>query len=267
MDRNAAVAGTFYPGSAKTLRRTLARMTECDKPPEPCQGLVCPHAGYIYSGRTAGLTFARAEIPETVILLGPNHRGFGARAAVYPQGHWSFPTGSLAINGELAADLVDRSGVLAPDETAHSHEHSLEVQLPIIHHLAPDTRIVPIALGRLAADECRDIAQALDQAAAAAGRRVLIAASTDFTHGHTESEAHRLDHRALDPILSYEPERFLELVRREGLTVCGPQGVTAMMLACRGLGARRASLVKYTTSAEASGDTSYVVGYAGVLIQ
>ena len=129
MLRLPAVSGRFYPGDAKTLRAFMDEVSSPDPAPAKALGVIVPHAGYVYSGTAAGAVFKSVAITPTVILLGPNHTGRGAAAAIYGTGAWQTPFGDAPIDERLASHLKTRSTLLTEDTQAHQFEHSLEVEL------------------------------------------------------------------------------------------------------------------------------------------
>jgi len=267
MVRQPAVAGQFYPGRPPDL---LAAVRECLDPeatPRPAILAICPHAGYVYSGPTAGKTFSRVTIPRRVIVVGPNHRGAGAAAAVMSQGQWLTPLGPVALDAELGQRLLSGSRILSEDARAHHMEHSLEVQVPFLQVLQPDLLLLPICLGWLDFDQCAEIGHDLAQAIAGLGEPVLLVASTDMTHYESAAAARAKDSQALERVLSLDPQGLYEIVRVRGISMCGVLPATACLAAAIELGATSAELVEYTNSGAVSGDFAQVVGYAGLIVR
>jgi len=270
MDRQPAVAGRFYPGSPSALAEEVATLLgerpggrPTPEPPVPALGVLAPHAGYMYSGRVAGATYARVDVPERVIVLGPNHTGMGERVALWPGGGFLTPIGRVPADAELGRDLV-ASGLVAEDREAHLHEHSLEVQLPFLQLRRPEVSVAALCLGPLSYARCAELGAAV--AAAARRHRALVVASSDMSHYLPASVARQKDERALERLLALDPEGLYAVVRREDISMCGFVPATVMLVAARELGAREAELVRYGNSAEASGDEESVVGYAGAVV-
>jgi MEMO1 family protein len=264
MQRSPAVAGHFYPGGAEPLRRILSELIPAEAQRVPAIGIVAPHAGYIYSGAIAGRTFADVEIPKKVVILGPNHHGSGHPAAVYPGGSWLTPLGEVAVDSQLSERILAACPAMAPDESAHRFEHSLEVQLPFLQVLAPEASIVPICLRYAPLERLLEMGEAL--ATAVAGDKVLLVASTDMTHYEPGDLARQKDESALKHILALDPSGLYELVQRERISMCGVVPVVVMLAAARRLGATSAALVQYGNSGDVTGNQSEVVGYAGVVV-
>lgn len=137
MIRQPAVAGQFYPGSEQALRRELQKLVPQIDKKRSVIGVISPHAGYIFSGKTAGQLLAGIEIPGTVIILGPNHHGRGALAALSPEDGWQTPLGYVPIEKRLAATIRQQLPVVQEDSIAHALEHSLEVQVPFYSTSVP----------------------------------------------------------------------------------------------------------------------------------
>ncbi len=267
MLRRPAVANQFYPGSETDLKRDVSsRIGEVQKRGKAL-ALVSPHAGYMYSGDIAGAVYSRAEITKDVVVMGPNHHGLGAPFAVMAKGKWEMPGGDISINEELANLLIEESRWLKADNQAHIQEHSVEVQLPFIQHMRPDVQFVPVVLGRADFETCEEIGKAVARAIRRYGEPVVIIASTDMTHYESQESAKKKDQLAIDRILALDPAGLLEIVDRNNISMCGVIPTTITVVAAKELGATKASLVAYATSGDVSGDYSYVVGYAGFIIQ
>jgi hypothetical protein len=230
------------------------------------KAVISPHAGYIYSGSVAGETFARISIPETVVLLGPNHHGKGAPLAVGTE-DWDMPLGQVPLVDDLAEALVRGSALFTADDIAHRYEHSLEVQVPFLQYFQENLHIVPVVVSHLSFEQCRQAAAELAQAVLQYNRPALLVASTDMTHYLSRHQASEQDHLALDHILQLDPAGLYEIVLSHRISMCGIIPTTITLLAAAELGAEQAELVRYTDSGEVSGDTDQVVGYAGVVVR
>jgi MEMO1 family protein len=265
--REPAVSGYFYPGEVKAL---LDAVDAClakgaQGPPQPAIAAIMPHAGYVYSGGTAGAVAAAIDVPRRVIGLGPKHTRLGARAAVAAASAWRFPFGDVPMDADTV-DAIAATGLVARDDAAHRSEHSLEVEVPFLWRRNPALRFTPIALGPLGVEELRELGAALASVVRAAGEPVLIVASTDMSHHLSAGTARRLDELAIARILALDPTGLYRTVLEHDISMCGVAPVTAALVAAAALGAQGAALVRYTSSAEATGDTSSVVGYAGAII-
>ena len=265
--RDAAVAGQFYPGKPEELEQAVkASLPEGKARIRGAIGVMVPHAGYVYSGSVAGAVYGAIELPGRYIIIGPNHTGVGSSAAMMAQGSWRMPLGEVPVDEALAAAILSKSRVLSADATAHVFEHSIEVQLPFLQYLIPEIRIVPISLMLSDAASCREIGGAIARAIAREKEPVLIVASSDMSHYESQDQAQRKDRLALERILALDAEGLLETVSANSISMCGAAPTAAMLFAAVELGASEASLVKYRTSGDVTGDLSQVVGYAGVVV-
>ncbi len=220
--RKPAVAGSFYEGTAAGLRRQVEGCLAAARPapaPGPAIGAVCPHAGLLYSGRTGRAVYARMAPPETAVILGPNHYGVGAPAALPSHTEWETPLGPVAIDRDLAEAVRGASRCLEVDDRAHAREHSIEVQLPFLRHLMPGTRLVPISIGEIESAEVQDVGRAVAEGVRATGRRAVVVASTDFSHYVPRTVAEERDRHALAAIGALDPAGLLAAVRRERISM------------------------------------------------
>lgn len=264
--RRPVVAGSFYEARRDRLEEDVRRYLAGGGPPEPALGAIVPHAGYVYSGAVAGAVFARLATPTTAIVLCPNHTGLGSPAALDPSDAWATPLGDVPIDHRLAEEIRSRAPSLEEDGAAHAREHSLEVQLPFLQILRPDFRLVAISIGAHDLDLCREIGEAIAEAAEAAEARPLILASSDMNHYESRRIGRPKDDLALARIEALDPEGLFATVFRESITMCGVLPATALLFAARRLGATSARVVARRDSGDETGDTSSVVGYAGVII-
>lgn len=263
--RQPVVAGQFYPGDAAQLNEAVRRLIGAG-PVQKALGVMVPHAGYVYSGRVAGEVYGRLEPPEIFIILGPNHTGLGPPAAIMTSGIWKMPTGDVAIDEKMAADITASSGLLEDSAAAHVYEHSIEVQLPFLQYLVEQPKIVPICLMPLTAGQCRDIGLAIAGVVKSSGKQILVIASSDMSHYEAEYQARRQDEMALKQIMRLDGAGLLQTVRDNQISMCGAAPVAVMLYACKELGATSAKLVKYETSGDVTGDFRQVVGYAGLVV-
>jgi len=268
--RQPVVAGAFYPGQREELARAVSVLLgqQIERGPSsllsPC-GLIAPHAGYPYSGPTAAAGYravAGRGRPSLVVILGANHTGFGNAIALDDHRAWRTPLGDVPVDGAAVEKLVDAGWPV--DRSAFVREHSVEVQIPFLQILWGDAfQIVPVCVQRADRATLADAGRTLASALRTTGA-TLVVASSDFTHYEPDETARRRDHRAIEPILDLDAERFLRLCEAERLSICGAGAIAILMHAASELGLGTASLVEYSTSGDTSGDRSAVVGYAAV---
>lgn len=267
MIRRPAFAGQFYPQTETSLRKMLSGLIESVPEKQDAIGIIMPHAGYVYSGYVAGATISKVEIKKTVIILGTNHTGQGAKFSIMTAGSWVTPLGEVKIDSEIAGAILKEKSLLKEDALAHLEEHSIEVQLPFLQYLKNDVRIVPIAVSPQAQlSECRAVGDTIANGFKKVGRSGLFMASTDMTHYESKDSAEEKDMLAINAILEMNEEKLFNLVKDKDLSMCGLGAVSVLINICRHLGAKKAGLVKYQTSGDISGDYSSVVGYAGMII-
>ncbi|PTY08872.1 AmmeMemoRadiSam system protein B [Opitutaceae bacterium EW11] len=271
--RKPVAAGTFYPAGQTSLRRCVdGLLDEVHAAPASVMAMMVPHAGYAYSGKCAAQVFGRVRIPDTVVMLGPNHSGIAAYpgcASLWSAGEFATPLGHLPIDEEFAEKLLSACPRLADDPLAHRDEHSLEVELPfLLVRAAPRVpSIVPILVNWDEWAPCAELARSLAAAIRARGLdNVLLLGSSDMTHFESAAEAMAHDRPALDAIRRLDGPGLLRVCEERGITMCGSAAVSVMVDTAKLLGAVRASLIMHTHSGVGGGDTSSVVSYAGVVI-
>jgi hypothetical protein len=182
-------------------------------------------------------------------------------------GEWEIPTGVFCIDEKISYKISMYVPIVTKDTKAHMFEHSLEVQLPFIAYFSKEAKIVPIIILSATVEECRVIGEGIARAVKDIGSSVVIVASSDMSHYVPDDIARKKDGKAIDRILSLDPEGLYETVEKERISMCGYIPVTTMLYAAEALGAQSARLIKYTTSAEVSGDYDHVVGYAGIVLR
>jgi len=271
MLRHAAVAGTWYPGDPRVLARDLDRYLASARPPagvpDDLIAIIVPHAGLMYSGPVAAFAYAALEQRafDVAVLVGPSHYMAFDGVAVWPDGSFETPLGPIAIDASGASRLLEVSTVFRALPSAHLREHSLEMQLPFLKRLAPDLPIVPLVMGEQARDTVTEVGDAV--AAAFAGRRVLLVASTDLSHFFDGATADRLDEHTAALVERFDVEGLTAAFEqypdheRGRFVMCGGGAALAVMRAARQLGADEAHVLKRAHSGEISGDFDRVVGY------
>ena len=273
MIREPVVAGQFYPGDEKELKNMIKSCFEHKFGPgtdsiesnEKIFGVVCPHAGYVYSGPTACHSYKLIanQNPELAIIIGPNHFGVGKDAATMIDAHWQTPLGMVQVDSESAKQVAEISKFIEIDEYSHSQDHSLEVQVPMLQEiLSNDFQILPIILRSQDMETAIDVGNAVTEIAKK--KNAIIVASSDFTHYEENSFAHKQDKALIEPILEMNVERFYQVLNERRVTACGYGAMASAMIACKNLGAKKGKLLSYATSGDVSGDTESVVGYGAI---
>src|SRR3989338_4785594 len=244
--REARVAGQFYLPTAEGLKRQIESLIDQGAQKKDALACMLPHAGYQYSGRVAGETVSRIKMREKVILLGPNHTGFGSPFSIVTEGSWKTPLGEVTIDSALAKKILANSKYLEENSVAHAHEHSLEVELPFLQYFKPDLQIVPIAF---LSDEIeslkeigREIARVIQDNHLTG--EVMLLASSDMTHYEPQNTAKNKDKEAIHAILELNEEKLIEKIYRLKISMCGWAPVIVMLSAAKKLGAKGARVLK-----------------------
>ncbi len=274
-----AVAGSFYPDNDGELRTQiqecfLHRLGPGTIPSVPTSaddrlvGLVVPHAGYMFSGPVAAHSYyhmASAGPRRSVVILGPNHSGYGSGVSVNTSGLWATPLGDVPVDEQLGGRIVKNSRLIDVEDQAHHSEHSIEVQLPFLQFIYPrQFRFVPVCMMLQDLETSRDVGEAV--ATAVEGTDSVILASSDWTHYEPHERAVAKDGEALKAVLEMDPARFHETVENNMVSACGYGPVTALVHAAKILGAKHATLLSYHTSGDMTGDKDAVVGYAALML-
>ncbi len=272
--RTPAVAGMFYPGEKNELKQSiresfLHKFGPGKIPPSELRkkiyGIICPHAGYMYSGPIACQSFyaISSDLPETFIVVGPNHWGIGSNAATMKDSKWQTPLGEVEVDTEIAEQIAAMTEFVEIDSFSHSREHSLEVQIPILQEMSSNFKIIPIVL----IDQGKEMALKLGSAIAsiAKKKKIMIIGSSDFTHYEPNEFAHKQDMALIEPILKLDVDRFYEILNERNVSACGYGAIATTMVACKEMGAKKGELLKYATSGDITGDISSVVGYGSII--
>jgi len=285
MIRKPAVAGSFYPEDRDELISLIENLFKSSRGPgnipivnmdgeRRILGLISPHAGYIYSGEIAAHGFhglAGDGLPETVILIGPNHTGMGGAISVYPGGYWETPLGRIKVNEELTNRLVNIEPYIILDDSAHIYEHSLEVQLPFLQYIyntvGREFDIIPITMMHQTIDGVKILGEGLVKLLEDADlTKYILIASTDFSHYVYVDRASKLDKIAINKILNLDYDGLIDSVYRYDITMCGYGPVATLLYVASRLATPKVELLKYGHSGEVLGDESSVVAYASFII-
>jgi hypothetical protein len=266
--RKPQVAGQFYSASSAGLKTEVELLLK--KQPVKKEVIACllPHAGYMYSGKVAGAVVSLIEIKEKIIIIGPNHTGYGKDFGIMTQGAWQMPFGDVPIDSQLAKALLQKSSYLEEDSLSHAHEHSLEVELPFLQYFRHDFAIVPITFSAADLKAYKGIGKEIAECIKELNleKRVLIIASSDMTHYEPQNSAEKKDKQAIEAILELDENKLWETVNKLNISMCGYAPAIAMISASKLLGAKKGELIAYQTSGDVTGDYTSVVGYAGVII-
>jgi hypothetical protein len=275
--RPSAIAGHWYPGNSAALRRDIERYLDAAPPRRSAGrifGLVAPHAGYTYSGPTAGRAFAQARGAgfTRVVLLGPLHRPVrGSRVAPFMvprEAAYRTPLGDVPVDHAFLARLGEKSP-LSPVEG--DEEHSLEIELPFLQVALGEFSLAPVMLGEHIGDPgARERAAGLAAALAeTVDERTLLVCSTDLSHMESYDAVVNTDRRLVDLVAAFDVESVEDALARETAQACGAAGLVIVLRACRLLGALGAEVLQYTSSGDVTGDRRpgvYTVGYMAAVV-
>ncbi|MEK6820412.1 MAG: AmmeMemoRadiSam system protein B [Nanoarchaeota archaeon] len=271
--RKFIVAGQFYSSDKGELIDDVRKFLGKEKK-EDVKAVIVPHAGYVFSGKLAGKVIGKIKEKKTFIILGVNHSGLGSRIS-FSFEDFSTPLGIVKNNKQLGEKILSKLRLLGyanVNETAHSHEHSIEVILPFLQLSQKNFDIVPIILKDMTDVACERTAYILSKFLTG---EVCVIVSSDFTHYGTgygflpftynvRENLYKLDRGIIDEILSLNAKKVYEKARKS--TVCGIYGVTVLTELAR-IMKWKSKLVDYYTSGDVSGDFSNCVGYAGIIFQ
>ena len=286
--RKPAVAGQFYPSSPEECRSEVAARLEGGgnakaAPQGRLVGGIVPHAGWICSGTVAGEVIAafRDAAIDTFIVFGAVHRLSRPQASVDARGDWQTPLGTMTIDEQLAAAVLDvSSDLLADDAQSHLLEHSIEVQLPFLQAIQPEARLLPVGVPPI--DDAPAVGTIVAEQVNRLGRRVAFLGSSDLTHygprygfmpagtgRHALHWAKANDRRIIELCLKLQAECVVSEARTH-CNACGSGAIAATLAAARASGANEGMLLRHTSSAEVLrdqlGSTADAVGYAGILL-
>lgn len=226
------------------------------------RGIIAPHAGYMYSGKVAAAVWSKIAVPETTIVIGPNHTGHGASVSVYPNGSWTTPLGSVAIDEKLTKAILEHSRSAAPDTEAHKFEHSIEVQLPFIQTANPSSKLVAITMGDYSQQAILDLANAI--ISVSNPDNVLVVASSDFSHYEPEYTAKARDKTAIEEIKKLDWRSLYDVVTQKEISMCGLGPICIAIECAKRWNAQAGKLLAYSNSGVMSHDYSNVVTYAAM---
>ncbi|MEM4336223.1 MAG: AmmeMemoRadiSam system protein B [Candidatus Anstonellales archaeon] len=271
-----AVAGSFYPVSARQLKKMVEEALEFGrskvKPSMKYYGGIVPHAGYVFSGKVAGVTFAaleeRIKKAETAILIGPNHYGAGSIISLSLE-DWQTPLGVVKNDKETGKKIQSEGQYIDFDEEGHRREHSIEVQIPFLQTINPEIKIVPISMMEQGFDFAEDVGTAIYRGVES--EKVVVIASTDLNHYIPPNKATVLDGLAIKGIETNDARKFIEIVEKNELSVCGVGPVAALLIYSK-LSDYKAKFLHYANSGDVkvsgySAESEGVVGYGSFVIE
>ncbi|MBN2621541.1 AmmeMemoRadiSam system protein B [candidate division WOR-3 bacterium] len=262
--RESPHAGTWYPGTELELRQQITTFldnVELHITGE-ISGLVSPHAGYIYSGPVAAYAYKMIQDQtfDNVVVIGPSHRYGFIGVSVDTMAGRITPLGTVDFDVDLARAIIACDKHIKYDPRAHSEEHSVEIQIPFLQIVQRELHLVEIVMGTQDMETCTMLSNALVKACK--GKRVLLIASSDLSHFHTQDVAEELDNRIVEAVSQYDYQMLFNRLRTDSCEACGGGPIITVMMATKELGATDSKMLHYATSGTVTGDYSQgVVGY------
>ncbi len=267
-------AGAWYPEDHRELDAEVeALIAAIEEPgdPRPAAAVLLPHASLKFSGPTAAEIFARLEVPETVLILAPDHWSSDTKLSIWTEGPWLVPGHAIEVDGDLRAKVQEALPELESSRIAFE-QHETEMMLPWLQYLRPDVKIVPVAIQDNSRNDFADFdverineygvaVAALVRAEEEAGREVLIMTTTDLVHHETKADAEVQDPQLMEHIVGLDIEGLHEYVTSESITICGEIVTAIMMSALTDLGYDSMDLVSLGNSLHANSDETDVIGY------
>lgn len=273
--REPAVSGIFYPKNPNELKEDIESLFRDSNfgpgylPPssknERIYGMVSPHAGYMYSGAVAAHGYYELSSSnfESALIFGPNHYGLGSDIALTEKGAWETPLGKVEIDSDVAKKIHQDCELVSIDDSAHSRDHCIEVQIPFLQYIKVGLKIVPIILINQGKNTCKKLGG--DIYGSIKDRNVIPIASSDLTHYEANNLAHEKDKLLISAILSLDIEKFYSILISFNVTACGYGAIATVMEISKRMGATKGKLLKYATSGDIAGDNKSVVGYSSIL--
>ncbi|MDR4504273.1 MAG: AmmeMemoRadiSam system protein B [Candidatus Scalindua sp.] len=261
------VSGSFYPADKAALIEELRRHLDEKAVRKRVLGLISPHAGYTYSGRVMGSLFSGIEVPDTVVILAPNHTGAGAPFSIWPEGYWSTPLGEVPTDEELVQEITASCNLVKINREAHIREHSAEVILPFLQYMNPRVKIAVVVIRSGRYEDLQVFGKSIGTVLMKIRKNALVIASSDMTHYENQQSANRKDMLAISEILALREADLYRVVQENNITMCGIDPVISMLICSKERAATKAELIRYETSGVVSGDYDHVVGYAGIVVK
>ncbi len=262
--REPSVSGMFYEREPKKLKHDIEKYFGNVKPQKidgEIIGIVSPHAGYFYSGKTAayGYKLLKDKKFETVVVISPSHYEHFDGVSIFDGRAYMTPFGLVEIDNNLREELSEHKKIINISRQGHGREHALEVQLPFLQSMLKEFKLVPIVIGNQSEEVCSTLAEVL--AEETSGKKTLFVASSDLSHYHSHDIADKLDSRIHQHIENYDYESLMNDLEEQKVEACGGGPIVTVMQTSKLLGADKSKILYRCDSSEASGDFRQVVGY------
>ena len=267
--RHSIIAGQWYPGTARELRRAVERYfadVEAESLDGEILGLISPHAGYAYSGQTAAHAYRQVQAAsfDVVVVISPLHRLPLGRFAVTSADAYETPLGLVKLD-QQRVDALGREVQIS--RVTFDGEHSLEIQLPFLQVALGEFTVLPVMVGDSSFEAATELGAALVKVLK--GSRALIVASSDMHHIDDYAQVVRRDQVVIDAIASFDIPRIREALSPRDCSVCGRIPIFAMLTATQAMGADRIQVLHHTNSGDVTGIRTagqYTVGYMAAVV-
>ncbi|MEJ2194775.1 MAG: AmmeMemoRadiSam system protein B [Ignavibacteriaceae bacterium] len=266
--RTPSVAGLFYPADLEKLQNNIGDLLESTKTEKEYKnifGIVAPHAGYTYSGRTAAHVYnlLKGKKYERVVIISPSHNEYFPGSSVFNGSGYQTPLGILEIDDEFVIKLVENSKSIFRGIEGHRSEHALEVQLPFLQTVLNDFKIIPVVMGdqgKIFVDELAEkLAEIVDD-------ETLIVASSDMSHFHSKLEADKLDSIVEDRINRFDYKLLQSDLEKNNTEACGGGPIVTLMKAASLRNKNHSFVIHRSDSGDVNGENEEVVGYLSAVI-
>ncbi len=266
--RKAAVAGLFYPSDPQKLSEQInlfLSISQTEKIFTNISGIISPHAGYIYSGKTAAYAYnlLRGKNFKNVIIISPSHREYFPGSCIYSGDGYETPFGVVEINKAVAENIISGSKNIFKGKRGHGEEHAIEVQIPFLQTVLDDFQIVPIVMG----DQSKIFVDELaEQIAKSADSSTVIVASSDLSHYYSKQKADELDSIVEKAVEDFEYEKLQDYFDRRICEACGGGPIVAMMKASSLIKKKKSFVLHRSDSGDVTRDFNEVVGYLSAVV-
>ncbi len=264
--RDPYVAGAFYPDNYETLKNDIKSYMDIATPElnyKKLIGIIVPHAGYMYSGRTAAYAYSMIKDfkKKDFLIIGPNHSGYPTYPAIYPDGYWNTPMGYAQINSTLSNKILLKSNIIRDDKEAHMIEHSIEVQIPFLQYIFNNSfTFSPIILGYQGLTVARNIADTIETLE----EKPFLIISSDLNHYNTYDKNNELDNIIIKDIESLRIGQYYEDLKKYNISACGYGAIAILMMITKQMKGKIA-LLNHSNSGDFGTDRKRVVGYASMI--
>ncbi len=261
--RESIAAGSFYPGNPNSLRRQINNFLNNAESADinNIKSIICPHAGYIYSGQVAAYSYKQISGKkfDSIFIIAPSHSEYFDFISIFDGDAYRTPLGLVYIDKERSGTLADKSPYIKLSGHGHLNEHSLEVQLPFLQVLFENIKIVPLVIGQQNSQNINELGNSIGSLFK--NDNILIIASTDLSHYYPYDTAVALDGRVKELVSNFDTEILMSEFLNLNIEMCGGGPVISAMTASKILGADSSKILDYKNSGDVTGDKSAVVGY------